>query len=420
MIADEHAVPLLGEKITSLLFRLCRDRAGGMVMAFAIVLPVLAFVAVGALDFTDATVDRGRMQGVADASALAAATQLAVDSSSATAQRAQSYAQSQLNGLLSDWATTVTSQIVNDGTAVQVLISATRPALLANMLPRGGWNVSVNAVAQAEARMPLCALGTSTNQANAVINLTNNAQITAPNCLMQSDQNVAAQNNAQISAGAVQAVGQATGTISPAPLIGAPLMSDPFASVNINVPTLCTDVNLTLVGGTQYLAPGVHCGLITVNNNATLILQPGEHYFFAAVLTLDNQAVLQGTDVVMVFDQTSRFAFKTNADIELEGRQSGPLAGFVIATTRDNSQTFNISTTSAHKLLGVVYIPNGLLSIAGNNRVAEASSWTVIVANAMAISGAANLTLNANYLGTEVPVPAGVGPTGAARTHLTR
>jgi Flp pilus assembly protein TadG len=413
-------VSSLGQMIISFLLRVSADRGGGMAIAFAIMAPILAFVAVGAIDFTDAKVDRGRLQGVADASSLAAATQLAIDNSSATAERAQSYAQSQLRGLISDWTTNVTSQIVNDGTAAQVVISATRPALLQNMPPRGGWSVSVSAVAQAEARMPLCALGTSTSRANAVINLTSQAQITAPNCLMQSDQDIAALNNARISAGAVQAVGQATGTISPAPLTGASPMPEPFASVNINVPTLCTDANLTLAAGIQYLAPGVHCGLITVNNNATFILQPGEHYFFAAVLTLDNQAVLQGTDVVLVFDQTSRFAFKTNADIELEGRQSGALAGFVIATTRDNSQTFNISTTSAHKLLGVVYIPNGLLSIVGNNKVAEASSWTVIVANAMTVSGAADLTLNANYSGAGVPVPTGVGRNGNSRAYLTR
>jgi hypothetical protein len=44
--------------------------------------------------------------------------------------------------------------------------------------------------------------------------------------------------------------------------------------------------------------------------------------------------------------------------------------------------------------------------------VAEASSWTVIVANAMTVSGGADLTLNANYAGTVVPVPAGVGRSG--------
>jgi Flp pilus assembly protein TadG len=50
-----------------------------MAVAVAILLPVLKFVAVGALDFTDATADRSRLQGIADASALAGAAQLAID-----------------------------------------------------------------------------------------------------------------------------------------------------------------------------------------------------------------------------------------------------------------------------------------------------------------------------------------------------
>jgi Flp pilus assembly protein TadG len=411
-------MPSLRKKPAKYFSRLRDDRRGGMAVAVAIMLPVLAFIAVGALDYADASADRARLQGVADAAAIAAATQLAIDTSSATADRAQSFAQSQLRGLLNDWTTNITAEILNNGSAVQVGITASRPALLANMLPRGGWNIGVSATAQTEGKMPLCALGTGTSAVNAVINLSSSAHITAPNCLMQSDQNIAAQNSAQITAGSVQAVGSATGSISPAPLTGAATMPDPFSSVAISVPTSCTDTNLTFGSGTQNLAPGVHCGTITVSNHATVLLQPGEHYFVGAALSLANQSLLQGSDVVLIFDQLSTFSFKHNADIELEGRQSGPLAGFVIATTRNNSQTFDISTTSAHKLLGVVYIPNGLLSVSGNNKVAEASSWTVIVANAMTISGGADLTLNANYAGAAVPVPTGVGANGA-RVHLS-
>jgi Flp pilus assembly protein TadG len=394
---------------------------GGMAIGVAVALPVLAFIAVGAFDFCGATVDRSRMQGVVDAAALAGAQQLAIDTSTATADRAQSYATAQLKGLLNDWTTNITSQVVNNGTGVQVTVTASRPALLLNMLPAGGWHVSVNATAQTETKVPLCALGTSTGALlGSVVNLTQSSQVTAPNCLVQSDQDIAAQNSAQVSAGAVQVVGNATGSISPTPLTGAPPLPDPFRSVNVNVPTLCTDLSLTFTSGTQYLAPGVHCGVIVVSNNATLILQPGEHYFFAATLTLDNHAVLQGTDVALVFDATSVFSFKQSSDIELEGRQSGPLAGFVIATTRDNILTFNISTTSAHKLLGVVYMPSGLLNISGTGKVAEASSWTVIVAHALNISGSANLTLNANYFGASVPVPAGVGTNGASHVYLSQ
>ena len=80
--------------------------------------------------------------------------------------------------------------------------------------------------------------------------------------------------------------------------------------------------------------------------------------------------------------------------------------------------TFDISTTSAHKLLGVVYVPNALLSIEGNDRVAEASAWTVIVARAVSLSGSADLTVNANYGIGSVPVPSGVGPTGGTSIQL--
>jgi len=284
-----------------------------MAVAVAVMLPVLAFIAVGALDYADASADRARLQGVADAAAIAAATQLAIDTSSATADRAQSFAQSQLRGLLNDWTTNITAEILNNGSAVQVGITASRPALLANMLPRGGWNIGVSATAQTEGKMPLCALGTGTSAVNAVINLSSSAHITAPNCLMQSDQNIAAQNSAQITAGSVQAVGSATGSISPAPLTGAATMPDPFSSVAISVPTSCTDTNLTFGSGTQNLAPGVHCGTITVSNHATVLLQPGEHYFVGAALSLANQSLLQGSDVVLILDQLSTFSFKHNA-----------------------------------------------------------------------------------------------------------
>lgn len=409
--------------------RLARAQSGSSALLFAIMLPVLAFVVIGAVDFTCAEADRVKMQSTADAAALAAAPQLAVDTSSATAQRAQSYASSQLGGLLGSWTLNVGAQIVDGGTAVQVTISGNRPALLQGMLPANGWNASVTATAQIEGVMPLCALGTGSSSGGLlglggspnVIDLQGQSQVTGPACMVQSDNSIAAENSAQVTAGAVQAVGAASGTIWPTPQTGAPPIPDPFASTDVSIPSLCTDLNLAFMSGTNSLAPGVHCGVIVVGNNATLTLQPGVHYFFAATLTLENNAVLQGTGVALVFDATSFFTFQDSSDIELEGLTSGPLAGFVIATAHDNAKTFTISTTSAHKLLGVVYIPDGLLSISGGNPVAEASDWTVIIAQAIAIEGSANLTLNANYSGSTVPVPAGVGPSGtsASSVHLT-
>ena len=388
-------------------------------LACAIAFPALAFAAGVAVDFSSVEADRVAMQGAADSAALAGATQLSVANAAAAAQRTQAMASAQLQQLVGNWSLNISTQILNNNTEMQVTISGNRPALFQNLFPSNGWDASATATAQAEGVMPLCALGTGSGSggllglgATTVVDLTNVAQVTAPNCLVQSNQNVAAQNAAEVTAGAVQAVGTASGTISPTPQTGAPPIPDPFASIGINVPTLCTDLNVTLLFGSETLQPGVHCGLIIVGNNATLTLAPGIHYFSLATLTLMNNATLQGSNVALVFDALSFFTFQDNSDIELQGMTSGPLAGFVIATTHNNAKTFTISTTSAHTLLGVVYIPNGLLNITGDSPVAEASAWTVIVAQAIAIGGSANLVLNANYDGSSVPVPVGAGPGG--------
>lgn len=388
----------------------------GVAMLSAIVAPVLVYAAVGAIDYTCAETDRFKMQHAADTAALSAAAQLAVDASGATAQRAEHFATAQLSGLVGHWAITVDSEIVENRTAVQVTVSGTRPPLMGNLLS-GDWNISASATAQTEGQMPLCALGTASSAGllgllgpSAVIDLTSSSQVTAPDCLVQSNQNVAAEGTSRMTAGAVQAVGLASGSIWPTPQTGAPAMPDPFASTNVNVPSLCTDLNVLILSGSHSLAPGVHCGTIVVGNSATLTLEPGVHYFSAAVLTLANSATLRGSNVALVFDLVSFFTFKDTSNIELEGLTSGPLAGFVIATTRDNLKTFTISTPSAHKLLGVVYIPSGQLKIAGSGAVADSSDWTVIIAHTIAVGSSANLTLNANYSGSTVPVPSGVGP----------
>ncbi|HEY5105870.1 MAG TPA: hypothetical protein VII73_03745 [Caulobacteraceae bacterium] len=42
----------------------------------------------------------------------------------------------------------------------------------------------------------------------------------------------------------------------------------------------------------------------------------------------------------------------------------------------------------------------------------------MVVAKAINLSGSANLVINSNYATSSAPVPAGVGPTGAAKvTH---
>lgn len=50
----------------------------------------------------------------------------------------------------------------------------------------------------------------------------------------------------------------------------------------------------------------------------------------------------------------------------------------------------------------------------GKDEVAEESDWTVVVAKEIMLKGATRLTPNTDYAGSDVAVPVGVGPSGAA------
>lgn len=420
-------MPGLRHHVLLLLKRFAANKRGNVALIFAIGLPALILGALGAVDLTSVVTDRTKMQAVADFAALNAAKQLALDTSPATATRAKNEAESELTEIAKRWSLTIDAQVVEDGKAVQVSVTGHRASYFHDLLPKGGWTANASATAEIEGLTPLCVLGSGSDTGGLlglglgatsnVIAVKNTAHLSAASCLVQSNNAIKVSNSAAIEAQAVQAVGDASGSITPAAMTDAAAITDPFASLNTNVPSLCTDLNVKLTAGTTTLQPGVHCGVIAVLNNATLILAPGEHYFFASTLTLANKSKLIGVNVALIFDTLSLFAFTDQSDIELEGRKTGPFAGFVIATTKGNTKTFTISTTAAHKLLGVVYIPSGMLSVTGNSQVAENSAWTVIVAKALSISGGANLVVNAGYTVNNVPpVPTGVGPSAASST----
>lgn len=221
-----------------------------------------------------------------------------------------------------------------------------------------------------------------------------------------------------MTAAAVRSVGSATGSISPPPVTDAPPISDPFSSLNINVPPQCNDQGLVLGSGTQSLNPGVHCGTFQLTASATLVLNPGEHYFQNGSFDVRGNAQITGSDVVLIFKGETLLQFRGNGFMSFDGRQTGPYAGFVLVADRSFTGTLGVSTDSAHKLHGTIYLPNATLAVAGaGNKVADQSPWTVVVAKALTTDGSANLVINSNYAGSPVPVPPGVGPSG--EVHLT-
>lgn len=341
--------------LRGLLKRFGLDSRGTLAVTFAIWVPIAAVLIAGAIDLASVNATHQSLQDAADAAALDAARQMGVANGAGLSARTTANVAAQLAGQ-SNFTYTVTTTTASNPPSVTVRIDANRTSFFGNLLPPGGWNMTSSSTAVQMSTVPLCVLQT-----------------------------------------------------------GAPRITDPFANMNLSplIPA-CIPVPVILAYTTQTLLPGVHCGNLRVSTGATLTLLPGEHYFKTGSLILEQNAVLTGDDVVLFFDDDADFQFTQTSDIRLRGRRTGQFAGFVLATTRQNNHTFNISSTSAHELLGTVYVPNATLAISGTQNVADQSAWTVIVARNIRASGSATLVVNSNYSGSTVPVPMGVGPNGSA------
>jgi Flp pilus assembly protein TadG len=399
---------------------LAADRAGGIATTFAIVAPVIAMLSCGAIDLFAVHASRVALQDSADAAALAAARQSGMTDQAGIQTRANTFVRRQSASAAKGLTYAVDTSVNEEDSTVTVHIEGVRDSFFGNLLPPGGWKLNVTSVATRVSQVPLCVLSTGEGGGH-LIAMKDDAQVTAPKCLVHSNSEIDVSSSGWLNTAIAQSVGEARGRISPEPQTGAPLIEDPFASMNLATTKPCpllggvTDLLTNLQLGLP-IAPGVHCGSIVVQQNMTMRLSPGEHFFKQGKLEIKKGAKLIGDDVVLIFDASTNFKFTETSEISLKGRRTGDYAGFVIATTTANHGQFEISTSAARELLGTIYIPSARLKVSGtDNKVSDQADWTVIVADSIEMYGSPNLVLNTNYQGSPVPVPQGVGPVGRVR-----
>ena len=398
--------------------RLWPDTRGNITLLTALAGPVVALVAIGAVDLVAVGAAKNRFQSIADAGALAGAHHLALAvDEEVVREQAASFVESQFD----EWSGAPdyegAYEIVdwNGQSAIRVRLNGNRPSFFANLLPKGGWNFQGEATATSVGLVPLCVLVTSGN-GQSRFDVLDAGRIVAPACMLHSNRDIKV-HGGSITARAVQAVTSATGAISPAASAGAAPIVDPFAGLDLDrsggLGKVCKGAELdpvTLSSGDHYISPGRHCGGIVARGTARVILRSGDHAFLRGDLVLEESARLEGQDVFLLFDKSSAFSFTGDARVTLDGRRSGDFAGLVIATMRGNQRDFLISADHVGKLLGVIYVPTARLVVDGSADVARESAWTVIVSRELRISGSPSLYINADYSASDVPVPTGVGP----------
>lgn len=394
-----------------------RAQSGNLTIMAGIAVVPLAMIIAMTSELVSLSSERALMQSAADAAALSGAQDLTLVGSNArqTPADVEKFAMAQVGAFASRATVSFTASQGNDGSyTVEGL--AIRSSFFGDLVPKGGFRIEVKSIADSMQVQPLCVIGDDeTIPKGMAISVTNNSSLRARNCIVHANGNFSATNNGTVEAGTSQAVGVATGTgFKPAANSGALKINDPFKARNIEPPQKCASVpdggQKTIATGAESvtLKPGIHRIEYNVTGQATLTLEPGEHYF-CKPLRITGQGRLEGDDVLLMF--TAGFSLQVNNTgyVSLSGRQSGPWAGFVIVATRDNYANVSFASGRVDKLLGTIYIPMATIVVSGTGNMAEDSQWSVIVARNINLTDNAGLVINSDYAGSPVPVPIGVG-----------
>jgi hypothetical protein len=178
----------------------------------------------------------------------------------------------------------------------------------------------------------------------------------------------------------------------------------------------------TISGGSPTLYPGTYCSGLTITRSANVTFAPGIYVFKNGALTITGGGTAQGTYVGLYFTGAgATFHFDTASTISFTAPKLGTMAGMLIFEDRASpaGQNHQILSNNARMLLGTIYLPQGMLSVAANAPVADQSAYTIVVVRQFSLSAGPTMVLNTNYSATDIPVPDGVGPINGT-TSLTQ
>lgn len=307
--------------------RFRRDESGS-VLAYMVVIPVLAGALAIGVETGELYRVKHQMQGAADDAALAAAIDLINNPNTPSATyTADAQYETQRNGF-TNGANTVNVTVnsppksgSNTGTtgAVQVTVTKTQNLTFGSVLnswlgrTSSGYTLTTSSVA-----IPVTTTSTSTQTSTTTtttslgcivaltpnseqgVSFTNFSSFTSDCMIMSNGTATGTGSNASVNLsqfssatlskpngvwtrGTYSATGYSNNAVTPAP--SAALVNqttsivDPYANLATPSPGTCTRTNYTTPGGNSITVPaGNYCGGLTVDNNSTVYFQPGTYY----------------------------------------------------------------------------------------------------------------------------------------------
>jgi hypothetical protein len=393
---------------------------GNVALTFSLAFPVLLGAAGLAVDSAAFYDQHARMQTVADAAALAVAKELHIYRDDLAELKA--IGEERAEALLAESGIGHRPHTAEVGiNPADNLVEVEIVMVADGFLPPEIWGenpIRVTSQARAYGQSKLCVLALHPDKSGA-LKAASAAQLTAPECAVQSNSanssGLDVADDSRIASTIICSSGGVKGgetSFDPRPETDCTPLDDPLSSRPPPALSGCTFNDLVIDASETLPGDAVFCGGLKIEKGAEVTLSPGIYVISGGKLEVTDTSKLIGEYVSFYFqDDAATFVFEPNTTIDLGAPKDGPMAGILIYENPASAidRDFTIKSENAKRLLGTIYLPNGRLMIDTKGAVADESAYTVIVARQLHIKGA-NLVVNADYAGTDVPVPDGVGP----------
>ncbi|MEM9168748.1 MAG: TadE/TadG family type IV pilus assembly protein [Pseudomonadota bacterium] len=399
---------------------------GNVAVAFALIGPLLAGLVGAGVDYARFVERSAAIQEFSDAAALAGARQFALTGRAAPSGRAKPHDQGGLPSAVArnlaenllagaGMSGAVSAQADFDGATVTVEITSSyEPTLLVSMFERP-LTVHARSEAVASSAGRICVIATDERQRHA-LHVKNNGRIIGQDCgIFVNSDDVRALNltgGASVEASLICVVGgsQVAGTVSPGVLEGCPPKDNPITEVFAHPGSILPCMpDSEFHGGAWTLYPGHYCNGISIDS-ATVELQPGVYHITGGDFDVIGVSHLVGDGAVIVFGVGSTgMLFDRDTSIDLTAPVAGDYAGILMYQVEGaGRQTYTITSDDARRLLGTVYLPDGIFVVDTNAPVAQESAFTAIIAEDVDVFGNSTLVLNSDYESTDVPAAPGI------------
>ncbi|MGH9414060.1 MAG: DUF192 domain-containing protein [Terriglobales bacterium] len=388
-----------------------RRRQSGQTMVLVVLaLAVLLGIAGLGADVGVARVEQTRLQAVADAAAIAGASNIPSNNVLAGAQSAAT-----LNGFSSgSGGDTLTvnhpprsGPHAGDAAYIEVIASRQQPTFFANVFGIASLTPSARAVAHlgngAGCIYVLDPYAADALQLNGSFDIQMQCAL-----YIDSDSSIAllANGSGTLSASAIGVAGGAliNGSISVQPSLteGMIPLNDPLASLPVpSASGSCSTTTIVNGTGDATLNPGLYCAPLIINGSPTVTFNPGV-YFLQAGIIMNGSPTLLGAGVTL-YNSAGAFTLNGSAATELSAPTTGPYAGILVFQARSNLLPLTINGNQS-VLNGAVYAPTA--RIVDNGSLSGSSSYSIFVGGTVTINGSADFNDDFSSLPGGSPIKA--------------